>query len=212
MTRVAKLAEQIPGYWYGSADLPVSPFSLHDFEKLKTSAGFTEEDARYLRLAGEVLADQTESVVHRWRSEIIASIPHLARHSRTPDGEPIPEYLARSNRRFEQWVLDTCRRPYDQDWLNYQNEIAQRHTAVKKNQTDGVVSTPFVPFEDVIAFVAVMNETIRPFLAAKGHVAEEVEGMHRAWCKSMQMQLALWSAPYAKPESTSLGEHSRSAL
>jgi hypothetical protein len=27
-----------------------------DLEKLKTSAGFTEEDERYLRLAGELLA------------------------------------------------------------------------------------------------------------------------------------------------------------
>jgi hypothetical protein len=57
--------------------------------------------------------------------------------------------------------------PYDQDWLNYQQEIALRHTSAKKNKTDGVRSTPCVPFEDVIAFVAVMNETIKPFLGAK---------------------------------------------
>jgi hypothetical protein len=61
---------------------------------------------------------------------------------------------------------------------------------------DGVRSTPFVPLRDIIAFVAVMNQTIRPYLAAKGNPVEEVEGMHGAWCKSLQLQLALWAGTY----------------
>jgi hypothetical protein len=190
------ISGQISGYSYGAAGLAASPVSLTELENLKTSAGFTEETQRYLRLAGEVLADQTAQIVNHWRSRIIASIPHLARHSRTPEGDPIPEYLAKSNLRFEQWILDTCLRSYDQDWLNYQHEIALRHTTVKKNQTDGVRSTQYVPLRDVIAFVAVMNETIKPYLAAKGHSAEEVDKMHLAWSKSLQLQLALWAGPY----------------
>jgi hypothetical protein len=117
-----------------------------------------------------------------WRSGIIAGIPNLARHSRTPEGNAIPEYLANSNRRFEQWILDTCLRPYDQDWINYQQEIALRHTSAKKNKVDGVLSAPYVPLRDVLAFIAVMNATIKPYLTAKGHSAEEVDKMHRAWC------------------------------
>ena len=105
--------------------------------------------------------------------------------------------------RFEQWILDTCLRPYDQDWLNYQQEIALRHTSVKKNQADGVRSTAYVPFHDIVAFVAGMNETIRPYLATKGNTEEEVEGMHRAWCKSLQMQIALWSKSYLDVAKTS---------
>jgi len=186
-----RVAEPIPGYAYGSAEVTRSPISMAQLEELKMSAGFTDEDWRFLQLAGEALSGQTRQIVAHWRSQIIASIPHLAKHSRTPEGNPIPEYLAKSNLRFEQWILDTCLRPYDQDWLNYQHEIALRHTAVKKNKTDGVRSTPHVPFRDIIAFVAVMNETIKPYLAAKGHTAEEVEKMHRAWCKSIQLQLAL---------------------
>ena len=195
---MTKVATQIPGYAYGTAEVAKSPVSVRELDELKISAGFTEEDQRYLRLAGEVLADQTEKIVHHWRSGIIASIPNLARHSRTPEGKPIPEYLAKSNLRFEQWILDTCLRPYDQDWLNYQHEIALRHTEAKKNQVDGVRSTPYVPFRDVIAFIAVMNETIKPYLAVRGNSAEEMEKMHRAWCKSMQMQLALWANPYSE--------------
>ena len=193
-----KVSEHIPGYSYGTAEVARSPVSMRELDDLKISAGFTDEDQRYLRLAGEVLRDQTKQIVDHWRSSIIASIPNLARHSRTPEGNPIPEYLANSNLRFKQWILDTCLRPYDQDWINYQQEIALRHTSLKKNKVDGVRSTPYVPLRDVIAFTAVMNETIRPYLAAKGNSPEEVDRMHRAWCKSIQLQqLALWAGPYA---------------
>ena len=191
-----QVSEHIPGYSYGTAEVAPSPLSMRELEELKISAGFTEEDQWYLRLAGEVLRDQTEQIVDHWRTGIIASIPHLARHSRTPEGNAIPQYLAASNLRFQQWILDTCLRPYDQDWLNYLQEIALRHTMLKKNQTDGVRSTPQVPLQDAIAFVAVMNETIKPYLAAKGNSADEVDKMHRAWCKSIQLQLALWVDPY----------------
>jgi hypothetical protein len=190
-------AEQIHGYSYGSLDVAKSPVSLQELEDLKVSVGFTDEDQRWLRPAGEVLADQTEQIVRHWRSGIIAGIPNLARHSRTPEGDPLPDYLASSNRRFEQWILDTCLRPYDQDWLNYQHEIALRHTSVKKNQVDGVRSTPYVPLRDIIAFVAVINETIRPYLATKGHSPDDVDKMHLAWCKSLQLQIALWAKPYS---------------
>ncbi len=198
-----RVADKIPAYTYGTAAVPPSPVSLDELEKLRISAGFTAEDERLLRLAGAVLAGQTKQIVNHWRSSIIAGIPHLARHSRTPEGDAIPEYLTKSNLRFEQWILDTCFRQYDQDWLNYQQEIALRHTSLKKNQVDGVKSTAFVPFHDIVAFVAVMNETIKPYLTAKGSTADEVEGMHRAWCKSLQMQIALWSKAYLDAAKTS---------
>jgi hypothetical protein len=191
--------KNIAGYAFGAKEIPASPVSLQDLEELKISVGFTEEDVRYLALAGEVLADQTKVIVAHWRSGIIASIPHLARHSRDLGGQALPDYLARSNRRFEQWILDTCLRPYDQDWLNYQQEIALRHTSVKKNQTDQVRSTPYIPLRDIIAFVTVMNDTIKPHLAAKGHTIDEVEKMHKAWRNSMQLQIALFAEPYADP-------------
>ena len=192
-----RVAEHIHGYTYGMAEVATSPVSMQELEDLKISVGFDEEDQRYLKLAGEVLADQTVKIVEHWRSGIIAGIPNLARHSRTPEGNPIPEYLAQSNLRFQQWILDTCLRPYDQDWINYQEEIALRHTSLKKNQIDGVQSTPYVPLRDILAFIAVINETIKPYLAAKGHSPEDVDGMHRAWCKALQLQAALWSRPYS---------------
>ena len=194
-----KIEEDIAGYLFGAKEIPASPVSLQELERLKISVGFTKEDERYIALAGEVLAGQTEAIVTHWRSGIIAGIPHLARHSRNLAGQALPDYLARSNRRFEQWILDTCLRPYDQDWLNYQQEIALRHTSVKKNQTDRVESTPYIPLRDIIAFITVMNDTIKPYLASRGHAIEDVEKMHKAWRNSMQLQVALFAKPYSDP-------------
>ena len=104
-----KVAEQISGYTYGDAD--ASPVSLQDLENLKISVGWTEEDERYRHMAGDVLSDQTKPLVDHWRRGIIGSIPNLIRHSRSSDGDPLPDYQAKSGLRFEQWVLDTCFRP-----------------------------------------------------------------------------------------------------
>jgi hypothetical protein len=191
------LTDSIPGYGFGHRSVSISPVSMEELESLKQTIGFTTADTEYLMMAGAVLKAQTREIVEHWRSHIIASIPNLARHSRSLDGKPLPDYLARSNRRFEQWILDTCLRPYDQDWLNYQNEIALRHMSPTKNKTDEVESTAFVPLRDVIGFVAVMNETIKPYLSAEGHPAVDVAHMHQAWCRSMQLQIALWAKPYS---------------
>jgi hypothetical protein len=195
----ARVAEEIPGYTFGTADAAKSPMTIADLERLKRSAGFSPEDEQYLRMAGEVLADQTKSLVETWRG-VIASTPHLAKHSRTADGRPIPEYSEKSGLRFQQWILDTCFRPYDEEWLNYQQEIALRHTSLKKNHTDQVASTPYVPLRDIIAFAAVMNETVKQFLAAKGHSRPDIDKMHAAWCKSIQLQIALWTRAYMDPQ------------
>jgi hypothetical protein len=191
-----KVAPDLPGYTYGTPEAANSPISPADLELLKKTVDFTEEDEKCLRMAGEVLHGQTENVVKAWRT-VIAANPHLAKYSLDSEGRPVGHYSTASGLRFQQWILDTCLRPYDQDWLNYQQEIALRHTSVKKNRTDHVESAEYIPLRYVIAFTAVINEGIKPFLAAKGHLPEDVERMHRAWCKSVQLQMALWSEPYA---------------
>ncbi|MCC7107190.1 MAG: protogloblin ApPgb [Chloroflexi bacterium] len=190
---------QIPGYTYGTPAVAPSPVTLAELERLKRTAQLDAEDERYLRLAGEVLADQVDAVLDRWRG-VTSSEQHLAVLSAGPDGQPNPVYAEASRPRFGRWILDSCLRPYDQAWLDYQQEIGLRHHPTRKNQTDGVESAPRVPLRYLIAFSAVIVNTVRPFLAAKGHSAEDVEAMHRAWCKSVMIQLALWSRPFARPE------------
>ncbi len=188
---------QIPGYTYGTAEVGKSPVTPEELEKLKQAVGFTPEDERYLRKAGDVLEDQIEEVLDLWYG-FVGSVPHLLYYFTGPDGRPLQSYLEAVRKRFGQWILDTCRRPYDQQWLDYQHEIALRHHRTKKNQTDGVQAPEHVPLRYVIALVAPIALTIKPFLAKKGHGADEVEKMHRAWVKAVVLQVALWSYPYAK--------------
>ncbi len=185
----------IAGYTYGSA--APSPVPMKEFEELKQAVLFTAEDAKYLKMAGEVLKDQIDAVLDLWYG-FVGSHPHLVYYFAGPDGKPDADYLAQVRKRFGQWILDTCTRPYDQTWLNYQHEIGLRHHRTKKNQTDRVRSVPHVPLRYLIAFIYPITATIKPFLAKKGHSPDEVDKMHQAWFKSVTLQVALWSSPYAK--------------
>ncbi|RME86460.1 MAG: protogloblin ApPgb [Caldilineae bacterium] len=187
----------IPGYAFGDPSLPRAPLSDEDFQKLKATVLFTEDDERYLRMAGDVLEDQIDDVLDLWYN-FVGSHPHLVYYFTDPQGEPIGDYLQRVRARFGQWILDTCRRPYDRAWLDYQYEIGLRHHRTKKNQTDGIRSVDHIPLRYLIAFIYPITATIRSFLEKKGHSAEDVEGMHQAWFKSVTLQTVLWSIPYAR--------------
>ncbi len=188
---------QIPGYTYGTAEAAQSPVSMEAFERLKQTVLFTAEDEKYLRMAGEVLADQVDEILDLWYN-FVGSHEHLVYYFTGSDGQPDAAYLEAVRKRFGQWILDTCNRPYDQDWLNYQHEIGLRHHRSKKNQTDGVQSVPNINHRYLVAFIYPITATIKPFLAKKGHSPEEVDKMHQAWFKSVVLQVALWSYPYVK--------------
>jgi hypothetical protein len=184
-----------PGYDYGTIEVAKSPVSLDEFEQLKQTANLTDEDLRQLRFAGDVLEDQTEEIINTWRGAI-GKMPHLAYYFTKPQGQPDEEYKARVKERFKQWILDVCRRPYDQEWLDYQHEIGLRHTRLKKNKTDGASTPQHIPLRYILAFTAVINDTVKPFLAQKGKSREEVEGMYSAWCKAVLLHVTLWSRAY----------------
>ncbi len=185
----------IAGYKYG--EVPASPVSVPDLELLKKTLLWTEEDDRYLRMAGEVLQDQVNEILDLWYG-YVGSHPHLVHYfTHRQTGEPIGAYLERVRARFGQWIVDLCKRPKDATWLAYQHEIGLRHSE-KKNQTDGVESVPFVHFRYMVAFIYPITATIRPFLGKKGHSAEEVEKMHQAWFKAVVLTVVLWCQPYVK--------------
>lgn len=189
----------IPGYTYGTSAVARSPVSLADFETMKKSVLFGDDDVRWLRMSYEILKDQTEAVLDVWYG-FVASQPHLlASFTAKADGKPLGDYLGAVRRRFGQWILDTARAEYDQAWLDYQHEIGLRHHRAKKNRTDGApAAAELVPFRDLFALVFPITFTLRPFLAKKGHAAADVEGMYAAWLKSCLLQVTLWSHPYVK--------------
>lgn len=190
------MTQAIPGYAYGNESLAKSPVTPSDFELLKKSVLFGDGDVAHLRMSGEVLKDQAEAVLDVWYG-FVASNPHLVQFfGRKPDGAPDAEYLAAVRKRFVRWILDTAAAEYDQKWLDYQHEIGLRHHRAKKNKTDGVKSADLVNYRYMVAFIYPITATLKPFLAKKGHSADEVEKMHQAWQKSVIMQVILWTQPY----------------
>jgi len=189
--------KEIAGYTYGTDAVAKSPLSAEDLELLKKTVLFTEEDEKYRKMASEVLSDQVEDVLDVWTG-FVGSNPHLVHYYSGSDGLPDKNYQKAARKRLGQWVLDTCNRPFDQDWLNYQHEIGLRHHRSKKNQTDNVQTAPNVGFRYMVAFIYPITATIKPFLAKKGHGLEEVEKMYQAWFKSVVLNVALWSQPYIR--------------
>ena len=188
----------IRGYVYGSDEVARSRVSTDELELLKQTVLFGPEDADALRLAGEVLEDQVEDLLDVWYG-FVASHPHLVRYFADAEGAPIDNYLARVRARFGQWVHDLCGREWDRTWLDYQEEIALRHTAAKKNRTDGAEGAPAeIPLRYLVAFVYPITATVREFLAKKGHSDVEVEAMHQAWFKAVTLSVVLWARPYAE--------------
>jgi hypothetical protein len=54
---------KIQGYDYGSDKVAKSPITMQEWEELKKSALFSEEDVIYLRMSEDVLADQVDDLL-----------------------------------------------------------------------------------------------------------------------------------------------------
>ena len=186
--------EQIKGYDYGKVSLEQSPVTEQDLALLKKTLLWSADDDRYLQMAGEVLKDQTNDVLDVWYGYVGAN-EHLLYYF-SKNGQPNVDYLNAVRARFGQWILDTCLKPYDQSWLNYQHEIAKRHHSVKKNKTDNVDVAPIIHYRYMTAFIYPITATMKPFLGKKGHSQQEVEAMHNAWFKAVTLTVILWTYPY----------------
>jgi hypothetical protein len=186
------------GHTLGTDAVPTSPITLEEFDRLKRTVTFTDEDVAALRLSHEVLADQVEEVLDVWYG-FVGSHPFLLSYwTDRRTHLPIPEYLVKTRARFGQWILDTAAAEYDQAWLDYQYEIGLRHHRSKKNQTDGVASVEHIPYRYLPAFIYPITATLKPFLGKKGHGPEDMEKVHQAWLKVVILHIALWSQPYVK--------------
>jgi len=185
--------EQIKGYDYGAA-LEQSPVTLQDLALLKKTLLWSDDDDRFLKMAGDVLKDQTNDVLDLWYG-YVGGNEHLV-HYFTKNGQPNMDYLTAVRARFGQWILDLCQKTYDQNWLNYQHEIAKRHHSTKKNKTDNVDTVPIIHYRYMTAFIYPITATIKSFLAKKGHSQADVDAMHNAWFKAVTLTVILWTYPY----------------
>lgn len=192
------LKPTIPGYTYGTPAVQRASISMEEFELLKKTVLFGEDDVKALQQSKAVVKDQVEAILDVWYG-FVGSNPHLvSTFVRVSDGQPDMEYLEAVRKRFGQWILDTAGGTYDQAWLDYQFEIGRRHHRVGKNTTDKVAAAPHIPFRYLPALLYPVTATLRPFLAKQGHSQAEVSAMHQAWIKSVLLQVILWSYPYVK--------------
>ncbi len=191
-------APRIRGYAFGTAGVPRSPVSLAEFDLMKATALFGEDDVRYLRMSRLVLEDQVDDVLDAWYGYIRAMPQILHAFADRATGTPDEAYLAAVRKRFRQWVLDTAAADYGRAWLDWQMEIGRRHHRTGKNVTDGANAADVVPFRYLPTMTYALLATLRPFLAKKGHSAQDVEAMHAAWCKSLVLQVTLWCRPYVR--------------
>lgn len=184
------------GYTYDES-LTTSPVTEEGLGELLTDVMWTEQDARNLRRAGEILAPRASEIVGVWY-DFIGSTPHLVDVFKGADGEPDQEYLANVRGRFEQWLVDLCTRDFDSQWRAYQEEIALRHHTSKKNQTDNVDSpASHVPMRHMLALIVPVTTSVREFLAQGESDRDVVDAMYQAWFKAVTISLVLWTRPYA---------------
>jgi hypothetical protein len=199
MTPTAKLqnAETIAGYDFGTDRVDRSPVTLTELRHVEQAAGWGDADAAALRRMGELIREDAEALVDSWR-KAIGEQPELGRWFFGPDSRPDEDYKARVKKRFEQWVLDICFKPHDLAWLDYQDEIGKRHTPAKKNMTDGAATPSVVPLRYLVAFSAVVINSIREFLQGRGPTDADLVQFQQAWTKAVLLEIALWSRPYTK--------------
>jgi hypothetical protein len=185
----------IAGYTPGDPSLATSPISLEDLTVLRATLLLGDDDVTALRRAREVLGPHVEEILDVWYG-FVADNPHLLAAFSDAEGKPDTTYLEAVRARFGQWILDTTAANFDQEWLNWQHEIALRHHRTKKNQTDGAHAAEIVPIHYILALTYPIFATVRPFLERGEHSQAEVDQMHHAWLKAVLLQVILWSYPY----------------
>ncbi|HEX5183349.1 MAG TPA: protoglobin domain-containing protein [Allosphingosinicella sp.] len=190
-----KAVGNIAGYDYGEA--APSPLTLKELDELKATVDFTDEDRQALVRAGRILVPQAEAMVDEWRA-VIGAHKHLGRWFLGLDGKPDDRYKSLVKARFVRWVVDLFERPFDQAWLDYQEEIGLRHTPAKKNDTDHARTPDHVPLRHLFAFCAPVSLSVGRRLKAAGTPPNEAERMQAAWTKAVILSVTLWSRPYAK--------------
>jgi hypothetical protein len=188
----------IPGYRFGDPSLPQPTVDGSGLAQLQAALLMTEADIRLLRDAAAIMDPHIEELLDTWYA-FVGSQPALLASFSTPSG-PDAAYLGAVRTRFAQWVRDTLRANFDDDWLAYQDEIGRRHAGAK-NQTDGVRGAPeVVPLRYLIALIYPIFTTVRPILARGARDDAHLDQMHHAWLKAVILSVSLWAGAYTRPE------------
>jgi hypothetical protein len=184
------------GYAYDTNEEVASPATMRELEQLKDTITMDAEDTRSLRMAGDVLQSQTDSIINAWFG-VISATPHLACFFKDGNGKTDDAFKAGIKEQCKQWISDVCFRSYDQEWLKTHLKTGL-FILPKQEAAQNGKQRQEIPLRYIIAFAAAINDTIKPFLARKGHSLSVIEKMHKAWCKAVMLHVALWSRGYCE--------------
>lgn len=149
------------------------PISLQEFELLKETVLWTDEDESYMKMSAEILRDQVDNIVDVWTS-FIAVYPHLTKNFSD---------LEATGEQIKKWIMTSAESHYDEKWLSQQ--FAN--------------SLPLQNFRFAPVLAYPLTATLKPFLVKKHtRSLEDVECMHQAWMKSVLLQLSIWSHRYVR--------------
>jgi len=167
------LGKNIPAYHEDTQS--TCPISLQEFELLKETVLWTEEDESYMHMSADILREQVENIADVWTS-FISVYPHLSKNFAS---------LEELNEQIKKWILYSATASYDEKWLS--------------QQFSKVMPLKNFRYAPVLAYPLIA--TLKPFLCKK-HLrsAEDVECMHQAWTKSVLLQLSLWSRRYVRDD------------
>lgn len=159
---------------------------LRDLLLLKRMLLFTLDDERYLNMAGDLLADQTETILDHWYAHF-KTHPYAGLGIGT--GEPEMASLEGLRLSFRQWLHTLCHPPARQDWLQ------QLHTRIPGPLPDQLLGDmPRLPaafLRYLVLFIYPITHASRAFLA--GH-AESLQ-LEQAWFKAISLSTVLWLWP-----------------
>ena len=173
------------------SDRPWFP-DREEVELLLRISLFSQDDERALRSAWRILQGQTDDYLDVVLG-VVAAYPLLANALRGADGGDGSESGSETIRRhFQRWLSETCNLPKDPPWLRqlYSKPPAQDAPA------NGESAETLPQFRYLIALVYPVVATVRPFLAAAGCSAVEVEKMQYALLKAILLQVALLAKLY----------------
>jgi len=151
----ARLEQQkIPGYDFGTTRSRNSPITMAEWEELKKSALFSQEDVVYLRLSEDVLATQVDDLLKTWRG-IVFDHPHL----RAYDEDPRPtRSIPTMPRPSENVSANGCSTPRGPSTIRPGSTTSTRSgcgtIGRKKNKTDHGHTLGHIRARDLLAFCA----------------------------------------------------------
>ncbi len=173
-----------------------SPITLEELRLLKNTFLWDQYDDENLKMASEVLKDQTEDITDLCYS-FIGSIDHLLNYFcdiKTQDLDT--DYLQHVKKGLGEWVLNLCNCPYDQEWLDYQHGIALQQHHRENNKADGTATFPVIHYSHMVGSIVPFTLIIKRFLATKGHDTDTVEKMHSSLFKATTLAIILITHQY----------------